>query len=267
VVRVDDPQVNLRQIGRGLASVFGLILAPGRARRQVLSAPFPRPWREFLETRSDHYRRLPVVYRAEFDQQVQIFLAEKRITGIEIQVSDEVKLLVAASAVMLTAGWSGYTWDQLAEVLVYPEDFDWDYRFGGTDLSGQAHPWGIVILSAPALLRSFAIADDGYHLGAHEFAHLLDLAQTRFDGIPPYLSDESIRQWETIMTEEEDRLRRGDSKLSPYGLSAPAELFAVAVEAFFQTPLALTTSHSKLYAFLATYFRQDPAAWSRAATP
>jgi MtfA peptidase len=209
-----------------------------------------------------HYRRLPVAYRAQFDQQVQMFLAEKRITGIETQVSDEVKLLVAASAVMLTAGWSGYTWDQLTEVLVYPEDFDRDYRFGATDLSGQAHPWGIVILSMPALLRSFTETEDGYHLGVHEFAHLLDLAQARFDGIPPYLSDESIRRWAAIIGQEEERLRRGDSELNPYGLSGPEELFAVAVEAFFQTPVALMRSHAELYEFLASYFRQDPAAWS-----
>ena len=181
-------------------------------------------------------------------------------------MSDEVKLLVAASAVMLTVGWAGYTWDQLTEVLVYPDDFDSDYRFGRPDRSGQAHPWGIVILSAPALLRSFAVRDDGYHLGVHEFAHLLDLAKTRFDGIPPYLSDESIRKWETIMAQEEERLRRGDSALSPYGLSAPAELFAVAVEAFFQTPVVLASSHSELYAFLSSYFRQDPAAWSASTT-
>lgn len=256
--------MNRSQFGGALASAFGRIFAPRRARRQaILSAPFPRPWKDFLEARSDHYRRLPVAYRAQFDRQAQIFLAEKRITGIETQVSDEVKLLVAASAVMLTVGWSGYTWDPLTEVLVYPENFDRDYRFGGTDLSGQAHPWGIVILSAPALLRSFAETQDGYHLGVHEFAHLLDLSQTRFDGIPSYLSDESIRQWVLIMQQEEERLRRGDSELSPYGLSGPAELFAVAAEAFFQTPVALTSSHHELYAFLSSYFRQDPAAWSR----
>ena len=174
------------------------------------------------------------------------------------------RLLVAASAAMLTVGWSGYTWDQLAEVLVYPEDFDRDYRFGAPDISGQAHPWGIVILSAPALLRSFAEPADGYHLGVHEFAHLLDLAQTRFDGIPPYLSDESIRKWTTIMEQERERLRRGDSELSPYGLTGPEELFAVAVEAFFQTPVALARSHTELYAFLSSYLRQDPAAWRAA---
>ena len=157
--------MNLRQFGYALGSAFGRIVAPRRARRHaILSAPFPRPWKDFLETRCAHYRRLPVAYRAQFDQQAQIFLAEKRITGVETQVTDELKLLVAASAVMLTVGWSGYTWDQLTEVLVYPDDFDRDYRFGGTDHAGQAHPWGIVILSAPSLLRSFAERDDGYRL-------------------------------------------------------------------------------------------------------
>jgi len=87
--------------------------------------------------------------------------------GVETEVSVELKLLVAASAVTLSVGWREYTWDQLAEVLVYPDNFDRDYRFGGTDLSGQAHPWGIVILSAPALVRSFADTDHGYHLGEH----------------------------------------------------------------------------------------------------
>ena len=177
------------------------------------------------------------------------------------------RLLVAASAVMLSLGWPSYTWDQLAEVLLYPEDFDRDYKFGGTEASGITHPWGIVILSVPALRRSFEETDEGYHLGFHEFAHLLDLAQTRFDGIPPYLTDDSTRQWLRILEKEESRLRRGDSVLDPYGLSGPVEFFAVAVEAFFQIPFALADRHGELYAFLSSYFCQDPATWSGAGRP
>ena len=56
-------------------------------------------------------------------------------------------------------------------------------EFGADDLSGQAHPWGTVILSAPALCHSFRDPDDAYHVGFHEFAHLLDLEQSHFDGI------------------------------------------------------------------------------------
>jgi len=213
-----------------------------------------------------HYRRLPSARRREFQKQTQVFLAEKRITGVDLDVTDEMRLLIAASAVMLSVGWPAYTWDQLAEVLVYPENFDRDYRFGGTDFSGQAHPWGIVILSAPALVRSFQETERGYHVGFHEFAHLLDLAQTRFDGIPSYLPDDSIRKWSVIVNREEERLRGGDSVLDPYGLTGPEEFFAVAVEAFLQTPLALANRHRELYAFLSSYFCQEPAAWSKSTT-
>jgi hypothetical protein len=198
---------------------------------------------------------------------MQIFLAEQRLTGIEMDVSDETRILVAASAISLSVGWSGYTWDQVTEVLLYPDDFDHDYNFGGTDASGQAHPWGVVVLSVPALTRSFDHSDDGYHVGFHEFAHLLDLAHTRFDGIPSYLDDESIRRWTKIVSREEHRLRHGDSVLDPYALSGSVEFFATAVEAFFQTPVALANRHRELYAFLSNYFCQDPASWSTRAEP
>jgi hypothetical protein len=238
------------------------MFAPQRGRQSILSKPFPHRWEHILRAKSDHYRRLPAEYRDEFHRQTQIFLAEKRITGVETRVTDEMKLLVAASAVTLTAGWPGYIWDRLTEVLIYPANFDRDYKFGGADYAGQAHQWGIVILSAPMLLRSFSETAERFHVGFHEFAHLLDLTDTRFDGTPSYLSDESIREWMRILDREVERLRQGDSELDPYGLSGPAEMFAVAVEAFFQAPITVMHAHRKLYAFLSSYFRQDPAAWS-----
>lgn len=184
-----------------------------------------------------------------------------------MKVRDETRLLVAASAISLTVGWPGYTWDQLAEVLLYPDDFDRDYNFGGTDASGTAHPWGVVIISVPALNRSFEYSHHGYHVGFHEFAHLLDLAQTRFDGIPSYLNDDSIRRWIKIVRKEETRLRRGNSVLDPYALSNSVEFFATAVEAFFQLPVEMADRHHELYSFLSSYFCQDPALWSKHAPP
>jgi Mlc titration factor MtfA (ptsG expression regulator) len=87
------------------------------------------------------------------------------------------------------------------------------------------------------------------------------LSQTRFDGVPSYLTDAAIQRWLTIRDHEDERLRRGDSVLDPYALSGPVELFAVAVEAFFLTPVSLAERHSELYGFLSSYFSQDPAAW------
>jgi Mlc titration factor MtfA (ptsG expression regulator) len=119
----------------------------------------------------------------------------------------------------------------------------------------------VVILSHPALEASFSATGRRGHVGFHEFAHLLDLSRASFDGVPSYLRDEGVRQWTGLIAHERERLERGDSVLDPYGLSSPPELFAVAVEAFFQDPVAVANGHRELYAFLASYFNQDPAAW------
>jgi len=236
----------------------------GESRRRLLALPFPERWRAILQERYDHYDRLPADLRGRFEEDLRVFLAEKRVTGVGVAVSDELRLLVAASAVTLSLGWPDYEWDQLAEVLLYPQDFDRDYGFDRQELSGEAHPWGTVILSVPALEESFADPDDAYHVGIHEFAHLLDVDQTHFDGIPVGLDPARHEEWVTLAENEMQRLRRGRSVLDDYGADDPVEFLAVAVEAFFEAPLALRRRHRELYGLLADYFRQDPAGWDDA---
>jgi Mlc titration factor MtfA (ptsG expression regulator) len=235
------------------------------ARRSTLLArPFPEAWRSFLETRYDHYDRLPPGLRRRFCDDVTIFLAEKRITGVELEVTDEMRLLVAASAVTLSLGWPSYEWDQLTEVLLYPDGFDRDYNFGVRERVGETGPWGSIILSVPSLLESFEDPDDAYHVGLHEFAHLLDVDHSHFDGIPPGLDSARRVLWVRLAEKEMERLRQGKSVLDPYGAQDPVEFLAVAVEAFFEAPLALRRRHAEMYALLSAYFVQDPAAWDDA---
>jgi len=250
--------------GAGALAVRRRLGGRSARRRALLAAPFPPRWREFLLDNYDHYDRLPPDLRRRFEDDVRVFMAETRVTGIEAAVTDELRLLVAASAVTLSVGWPDYEWDQLTEVLLYPNSFDRDYSFESPDLVGQAHGWGTIILSIPALRESFADPDDGYHVGIHEFAHLLELDQTRFDGIPPGLSPEGSREWTRLMDREMERMRKGKSVIDDYGAHEPAEFLAVAVEAFFESALELRLRHREVYDVLAGYFRQDPAAWDDA---
>jgi Mlc titration factor MtfA (ptsG expression regulator) len=251
----------------GLAAGLALFRALGRQaerRRALLATPFPEAWRRFLQERCDTYERLPGDLRGRFEEDLRVFMAEKRITGVGIEASEELRLLVAASAVTLSVGWRDYEWDRLTEVLLYPQDFDRDYGFEMRELSGRAHGWGTVILSAPALLQSFEYPDDGYHVGVHEFAHLVQMEEARFAEIPPGLGPAGSREWTELVDAEMDRLRRGKSALDPYAAESPIEFLAVAVEAFFEIPLELRSRHREVYDMLAAYFRQDPAAWDEA---
>ena len=254
--------------GAGLAVGVGVGVAVHRVlgrkaarRRAVLSLPFPEKWRAFLLERYDHYERLDPAWRTRLEDDVRIFLAEKRITGVGVEVTDELRLLVAASAVTLSVGWPEYEWDQLTEVLLYPDDFDRDYAFGGHERVGEAHGWGTVILSVPALLESFEVPDDAYHVGIHEFTHLLDVDQTHFDGMPVGLRGDQARQWAAVADEEMERMRRRrHSDFDDYGAHDPVEFLGVAVEAFFEIPQIVRRRHRDVYSILSEYFRQDPAA-------
>ncbi len=230
-------------------------------RRRSLLDPFPEAWREWLLENYDHYHRLPDALRQRFEDDLRLFLVESRITGVDLDVTDEMRLLVATSAVTLSLGWPDYEWKQLTEVLLYPDDFDRDYGFERAELAGQAHPWGTLILSVPALFESLDDPDEPFHVGLHEFAHLLDMDAAHFDGIPAGLDGAGSRQWVTLVESEMERLRRGKSALDPYGAEDPVEFLAVAVEAFFKTPLEVRRRHRELYAALARYFQQDPAEW------
>ena len=260
-------------VGAGAGAATGALLGNAlrvrllrRAQRRsaILAEPLPAAWRSLLLERYDHFERLPAPERARFEADLRLFLAEKRITGVGVAVTDELRLLVAASAVTLSLGWPDFEWDHLSEVLLYPQDFDRDYGFDDAELAGETHPWGTVILSVPALHESFADPDDAYHVGLHEFAHLLDVDQTHFDGIPSGLDPKRHGEWLEVVEKEMDRLKRRKSVLDPYGADDPVEFLAVAVEAFFEAPLALRQRHRELYAILADYFAQDPAAWDDA---
>jgi Mlc titration factor MtfA (ptsG expression regulator) len=254
----------------GLLCAWGAILREGFERRRdvrrhlALAASFPARSRTFLEGHCDSYLRLSSPLRSRFEDDLRIFLAETTITGIEVEATDDLRLLVAASAVTLSLGWPDFEWSHVAEVLLYPRAFDRDYSFKKPELAGQAHQWGTVILSVPALRRSFADPHDGYHVGFHEFAHLLDMDQRRFGGIQAGMSATQSRRWVGLVAEEMERLREGRSLLDPYGGEDPAEFFGVSVEVFFEQPQALRLRHRELYESLSRYFRQDPAAWDDA---
>jgi Mlc titration factor MtfA (ptsG expression regulator) len=255
-------------VGSGVAVAAAIWVGLANRRREVLRQaalllPFPPAWRQLLERRYGYFSLLPEGLRLRFEDDLRLFLALKRITGVELDVTDELRVLVAASAVTLSLGWPDYDWSPLAEVLLYPHNFDRDYGYG-RELSGQAHSWGTVILSVPALQQSFDAGRDAYHVGLHEFAHLLDLDQLRFDGVPAGLGSRGSAAWLALVEREMARLRAGDSILDPYAGESPAEFLAVSVEAFFQTPLALRRHHAELYGMLSGYFAQDPAAWDEA---
>ena len=207
---------------------------------------------------------LPPEDRARFRRALPVFLGEKLITGIGFELDTTTRVLTAASAVIPIFGFADWEWDQISEVLVYPDRFDRDYAFEGDSqrstlgMVGTGAMNRLMILSKPDLLGGFRNPADKRNVGVHEFAHLVDKSDGTIDGLPGVgLEKEAIGPWIDLVRRKMEEMREGDSDIDPYGLTNEAEFFAVASEYFFERPGVMERKHPELFAMLSRVFRQD----------
>lgn len=205
---------------------------------------------------------MPESWRERFELQVRTFIAERHwIPAGGMQITDEVKVVIAGAAVRLIQRLDLSYYDRLTEIVVYP----YVYRHGDDDRTavlGEAHNWGTVVLSWPAVLAGLANPCDGLNTALHEFAHVLDRDGGSFNGTPFLRSREDYAPWGLIMSRHFERLQKGfsaeSSVLRMYGATNPAEFFSVATEAFFETPEQLQGQLPELYEVLRTFYGGDP---------
>lgn len=242
-----------------------------RRRRQILLKPFPAEWEMVLQRDVVFFRVLDPEAKKRFRIHTKVFLAEKRITGIGVQVDTTTRVLVAASAIIPILGFPNWEWDQISEVLVYPTRFDRDFKFGneqGKNILGMVGTGSlnrIMILSKPDLVSGFRNANDKRNVGIHEFAHLVDKTDGFIDGMPKVgLDRKAIGPWIDLVRRKMSEIESGDSDINPYALTNEAEFFAVASEYFFERPALMQRKHPLLYRSLEKIFNQN--LFSRAAS-
>src|SRR6185312_10775855 len=258
-----------------IAAILAPPLAARRRRARLRSLPFPAAWREILERRLPHYRRLPAQLKRQLESQVRVFLAEKSFVGCAGQaIDDEVRLTIAAQACLLVLNRRDYCFPNLREVLVYPAAFVVDKVRSEPSgvlleqrhaLAGESWSRGQVIVSWEDVVHGASIGDDGRNVVIHEFAHQLDQEKGYANGAPWLGSRHRYPRWSRVMAAEFARLQHDamnghPSLLDPYGARDPAEFFAVASEVFFEQPRSMAALHPELYEELRHAYRVDPAA-------
>lgn len=236
-----------------------------RRRRKILAKPFPTQWEAILQSEVDFFRVLGPQDQMRFRRELQVFIGEKRITGIKFKLDSTTLVLTAASAIIPIFGFPEWEWDQISEILIYPDRFDMDFAFqSGTQrqtlgMVGTGALNRLMILSKPDLLAGFRNPGDKRNVGLHEFAHLVDKSDGSIDGQPEVgLPRVAIGPWIELVRRKMDEMRRGESDIDPYGLTNEAEFFAVTTEYFFERPGVMKRKHPELYAMLSGVFNQNP---------
>jgi Mlc titration factor MtfA (ptsG expression regulator) len=236
-------------------------------------APVPAELWTRVEARLPFLDWLPDESRPRLRALSEDFLAAKEFYGAcDLELNDEIMLTISVQACLpilnhrgLAAyrGWVG--------IVVYPGDFVVPQQM--MDEAGVVHEFEEILLGearadGPVLLAWFDDASPpGVNVVIHEFVHKLDMASNSGDasGCPALPSGMSRRAWSKAFSVAYERLCRLENAgietiLDPYATAHPSEFFAVASEAFFETPMSLRADFPDVYAQLAAYYGLDTAA-------
>jgi len=231
-------------------------------RAKAVKKQFPQDWKNYLSTFSLFYRNLDNNAKMRFERDIQIFLSDFSVGGVQRQeVDEEVKLLVASAIATLLHGRPFWEPPIQDGVVIYPgQRFDRHYQTGKGNIAGQASHKGPMILTEGALKESFSRPHDGYNVVIHELAHYFDLEDGRAEGIPAArLGLKKVIKWRTLISKEWNKTFQGQSFLNGYAGTNEAEFFAVATESFFEKPWELKTNNPELYSALKDFFNLDTA--------
>lgn len=252
----------------GALALARFLLARKRRVKAAVERPFPAEWRNFLSEHVTFYSHLSPADRTVFEQRVQLFLAEKRVQGIDTDIDDPIRLMVGSSAIIPVFAFPGYTYPHVNEVLIYPNSFDSTFqtqRFDGhreniAGMVGDRFMNGTVVLSKADLVRDFDGSSHRTNVGVHEFVHLLDKEDGEVDGIPERLMEHRfVGPWLHEIKQEVERIEKGKSDINPYALKNNAEFLAVVSEYFFENPEKMRKKHPELYARLSAIYNTSNA--------
>jgi MtfA peptidase len=243
-------------------------------RAELRKQPLTDDERAILSRNVPYLAKLDAADRSELEGLVRIFLAEKNFEGCAgLELTDEIRLTIAAQASLLLLHRDTDIYPNVDAILVYPSA----YRVpteqhegavvieGSQDRVGESWTRGIVVLAWDHVKSGAAQPAAGQNVVLHEFAHQLDGEDGTMDGTPELGARARYTAWAHVLGAEFAELsaklhagRRTD--IDPYGATNAPEFFAVVSEMFFEKPRALKQRHSALYAELAAFYRQDPAA-------
>jgi len=259
--------------------VTAILISPNiikHRRNKIKKRPFPPLWSAIIENNLPIYLYLSPEERRRLQGHIQVFLTEKQFIGCQgLQVTEEMKLIIASFACLLLLNERGEYFPQLRSILIYPSAYFVNQTIAVSDYVveerrdarlGESWTKDQVILSWEQVQRDTQNWNDGHNIVLHEFAHQLDQEDGKAEGVPILQRKSDYSIWSRVMTVEYQQLCHDIEQntltvIDSYGATNPAEFFAVVTETFFEKPQQLLSQHQTLYELLQNYYQLNPVKW------
>lgn len=210
-----------------------------------------------LKQKNPYFRNLSPSGQERFLERVYSFMQDKEFIGREgLVVTDEIKVLIAGSAVQLTFGLQDFVIPHLHTINVFPKVFY--SKLYETSFKGLTTQGGILAISWDDFKDGYADETDKVNLGLHELAHALNID---WDEEQNYDDHFLLRyqQWKLSAVDEFAKLKDGTiTFFRKYATRNLHEFFAVCIEHFFEVPGDFRRTLPVLYGHTCMMLNQDP---------
>lgn len=257
-------------IGFTLLSAYFLYTFYKRKKLQkILAQPVKKEYINILN-KIPLYARLNGNEKQQIYKSMLIFMNTKEFVGIDVDVTKEMKVVIAFHACLLLLHVTPHNcYENLVTILIYPHTI----VAKQTSANGGIFTKGEFLLEGQSAGDTVVIAwndakKDAYHLYennvvVHEFAHEIDFMEGSANGVPPLVYSK-YHEWARILSKEFNKLSDvalknrdwGKYKLiGAYATTNEAEFFAVVTERYFEKPNALKKHFPELFAELNVFYK------------
>ncbi len=192
--------------------------------------------KQILSDNFNFYARLKPCYKKYFEHRVAKFISNYEFVGKDISVTDEMRVIISATYVMLTFGMREYLNPLFKTILIFPDI----YYSSQTENyhKGEFNPrMKSIVFSWKHFKEGIDITNDNLNLGLHEFTHAFHIQSLKSDKVTFVLFNESLQSLFRIVSNPQMKQQLIDSGfLRDYAYENKFEFVAVLLECFFESP-------------------------------
>lgn len=204
--------------------------------------------KQILLNKIEFYTKLSDQRKKYFEHRVATFIKSYQfIPKEDLVITNEMKVMIAATAVQLTFGMRKYILDVFDKIIVYPEPYY--STINDAWHKGEFNPrMKAIVFSWKDFVEGYDYSNDNLNLGLHEFAHAIHLHGLKN-------SDASSLQFAKMYVKIRDYIEIPEvsAKLVAseyfrvYAYTNHFEFIAVILEHFFETPDLFQAEHPELF--------------------
>ena len=192
--------------------------------------------KHILTTNFHFYNRLKPKYKRYFEHRVAKLILHYNFEGRDIEITEEMKVTISATYVMLTFGMREYLNPLFKTILIFPDIY---YSSQTENFhKGEFNPrLKNIAFSWKHFKEGIDVTNDNLNLGLHEFTHAFHIYALKSDKATFVLFNESLQNLFRVVSKPEVKQRLVESGfLRDYAYENQFEFVAVLLEYFFESP-------------------------------